>query len=249
MTDAPNPRAVLGANHPPDPFAAIDAHVADLMAEAWNWCDGEPIADQPGADAVARLIEAFREAGKLADEARREEARPFDEAKAAVQAKYAPLLAETKAMIGIIPRATTALKAALTPWLRAQEAERLAKAAEARREAEARAQAAAAAMRASDAANMAERAAAEAMVADAEAAARRAKAIEADRSHAHGDGKATGLRRHYRAAMTNRKAALVHYAATRPEALVAFLQGLADADVREGKRAIPGFDVIEEARV
>jgi hypothetical protein len=249
MPDDANPRAVIGANNPPDPFAAIDAHVSDLMDEARNWCDGAAIENDAQADAVAKLIDDFRAAQKAADDARKEEARPFDEAKAAIQAKYAPLLAETKAQTGAIPRALAALKATLTPWLQAkerarQEAERIA-----REEAQRKADEAANAARQAAASDLAAQEAAEAAVKAAQDAQADADRIARERSNAKGDGRAIGLRRSYRAVMTNRQAALKHYAANRPDDLIALLQKLADADVREGKRQIPGFEIIEEAKV
>jgi len=249
MADDANPRAIIGANNPPDPFAAIKAHVDDLMVEARNWADGAAIESQDQADTVARLIDDFRGAQKAADDARKEEAKPFDDGKAAVQTKYAELLAETKTQTGAIPRALAALKATLTPWLQMQEAARQEAARIAREEADRKAREAAEALRASDVTNLAEREAAEDLVAAAEAASREAAAIATDKAQARGDGRAIGLRRSYRAVMTNRREALLHYAQARPDDIGALLKRLADIDVREGKRAIPGFDVIEEARV
>ena len=108
---------------------------------------------------------------------------------------------------------------------------------------------AAEAMRATSMADLDGREEAEALVSAAEDAAAEAKRIEAARSHAKGDGRAIGLRTTYRPVMTDRKAALMHYLANRPDDIVATLQRLAEVDVREGKRTIPGFDVISEARV
>jgi hypothetical protein len=239
----------IGHNNPPDPFVAIKAHVDDLMTEAHNWADGASIESQDQADAVARLIDDFRQAAKAADDARKEEARPFDDGKAAVQAKYAALIAETKGQTGVIPRALAALKATLTPWLQKLERERQEAERKAREEAERKAAEAAAAMRASDAANLAEREAAEALVSDAKSAQAAADAVARAKSQAKGDGRAMGLRKTYRPILTDRKAALMHYAATRPDDLVSFLCRLAESDVREGKRTIPGFDVVEETKV
>jgi NADH dehydrogenase/NADH:ubiquinone oxidoreductase subunit G len=241
--------APLGHNNPPDPFAAIKAHVDDLMVEAKNFCDGAAVESQDQADTVARLIEDFRQAAKAADEARKEEARPFDEGKAAVQEKYAALIADTKSQKGAIVRALEALKATLTPWLQARELERQEAARKAQEEAAAKAAEAAAAMRAANPASLDDQEAAAEMVAGAEEAIKAAAALEKARSHAKGDGRAIGLRKTYRPILTDRKAALVHYAATRPDDLVAFLCRLAETDVREGKRSIPGFDVIEETKV
>lgn len=249
MADDANPRAIIGANGPPDPFEAIKVHVEDLMVEARNFCDGAPIESQAQADLVARLIDDFRGAHKAADEARKEDARPYDEGKARVQEKYAALIADTKAQKGQIVRALDALKATLTPWLQKLERERLERERAAREEARRKADEAAAAMRAASTADLSGREQAEALVADAKAAEAAANAIGRDKAHAKGDGRAIGLRKTYRPILADRKAALRHYAASRPDDLVAFLCRLAEQDVRDGKRQIPGFDVIEEARV
>jgi len=243
--------ASLGHNGPPEPtpFDAIETHVSDLMVEAKNWCDGTAIESQSQADTVAKLIDDFRKAEKAADTARKEEAKPFDDGKAAVQAKYAVLLADTKNQTGKIVLALAALKATLTPWLQRQEQERREAARLAQEEADRKAREAAEAMRSSDVSNIEAREEAESLVAAAEDAEAEAARIAKAKSHAKGEGRAIGLRTYYRAQMTDRKAALIHYAGTRPDDLVAVLQRLADTDVREGKRQIPGFDVIEESRV
>jgi hypothetical protein len=55
-----------------------------------------------------------------------------------------------------------------------------------------------------------------------------------------------GLRKTYTAVLTDRKrAAIVHYMHEQPDEFVALAQRLADADVRAGKRQIPGVDVVE----
>ena len=78
------------------PFDLIAEDADGLLTEARNWADGQPVASQAQADDVSRLIEALRLNAKAADDARKEENRPHDEAKAAVQAKYAPLWADPK---------------------------------------------------------------------------------------------------------------------------------------------------------
>jgi len=251
MADAATQAAGIGHNAPPEstPFEAVKVHVEDLMIEARNWADGQPIERQEEADAVARLIDDFRAAYKAADEARKEEARPFDEGKAEVQARYGALIADTKGQKGTIVRALEALKATLTPWLQAKERERLAAETEARTEAARKAQEAAQATQSINPADIGSVEQAEALVADAKDAAREADQLARDRSHAKGDGRAIGLRRVFVAVMNDRRAALNHYAATRPDDLVAFIQKLADEDVRAGKRQIPGFDVIVQSRV
>lgn len=248
MADGTNPRVVIGGNNPP-PFEAISLHVSDLMTEARAWCDGSAIENEAQAAAVAKMIDDFRLAYKAADEARKEEAKPFDDGKAAVQEKYGALIADTKSQKGQIVRALEALKATLTPWLQKLERERQAAAKAAQEEADRKAREAAEALRATSMADLEGREAAEAMVSAADDAAKDAKRIDQAKSHAKGEGRAIGLRTTYRAVMTDRKAALMHYLTNRPDDIVATLQRLADIDVREGKRAVPGFDVIAEQRV
>lgn len=85
---AENPRAVIGGNQPPEEIeapaltgrAAIDAHVADLIAEATNWADGSAIENEGQADSVSRLKRMLQQAIKLVDDAAAEEKRPHNEA-------------------------------------------------------------------------------------------------------------------------------------------------------------------------
>jgi len=249
VADGTNPRVVIGGNNPPDPFTAIEAHVSDLMVEAKNFCDGEAIENQQQADMVAKLIDDFRQAQKAADDARKEEARPFDEGKAAVQEKYAVLIADTKAQKGQIVRALEALKATLTPWLQRLERERQAAARAAQEEADRKAREAAEALRATSVADLEGREAAEALLSAADDAQAAAARIAASKSHAKGEGRAIGLRKTFRPVLTDPRAAVLHYMTAQREAFLDLVQKLAEADVREGKRQIPGFDVLEEARV
>jgi hypothetical protein len=241
--------ATIGHNNPPDPFTAIEAHVSDLITEAKNWADGSAIENQAQADAVAKLIDDFRAASKAADDARKEEAKPFDDGKAEVQAKYAVLLAETKAQTGSIPRALTALKATLTPWLQHLERERQAAAKAAQDEADKQAREAAEKLRATSMADMAGREEAEAIVAAAQAVQDSADALAKARSHAKGDGRAIGLRTTYRPVLTDPRAAVLHYMTDQREAFLDLVQKLAEVDVRNGKRQLPGFDVVAETKV
>ena len=242
MADDANPRIFVGANNPPpDPFGAIKAHIHDLYEEAKGFLDGEPIATEGRADAVAELLEQIRQAEKTADEARKEENRPFDEGKAAVQAKFAPLIADTKSVRGLTVLAAEACKAALAPWRQEQERIKREAADKARREAEeAAAKAAEAARAARD--DLAAQEQAEAAIRAADAAAKVAN--KAEKSATTG----TGLRSYFRPELTDGKAAASHYWATDRASCEAFFLSLAKADVIAGKRAIPGFLIVEERR-
>lgn len=243
---------LIGHNNPPveiesTPFEMSEVEIGDLYAEAKGFLDGEPINSQEMADAVSKLIDDLRKAAKRADERRVEENRPFDEGKAAVQAKYAPLIADTKTVKGKAVLAMEIAKKALAPWLQKLEDEKRAAAAAARaaaEEAERKAREALAATKASE--DLAAREAAEAMARQAQAAEAAATKAENDKAHAKGGARAMGLRSVWRAEMVDGRAAAAHYWTTRREDVDAFFQGLADADVRAGKRTIPGFNIIED---
>lgn len=229
------------------PFDLISESASDLLTEAHNWADGSAVETQAQADEVSRLIEELRQIAKAADEARKEENRPFDEAKAKVQARYAPLFADPKTKTpGKVFSAIEALKASLAPFLRKLDEEKREAERKAREEAEAKARAAQEAMRQAAANDLAAREEAEAKIAEAEAAAKAASAAAKDKAHATGGSRAMGLRTVWRAYLIDAHAAAAHYWRTNPDAFNAVLQKLADEDVRSGKRQVPGFDIQEE---
>lgn len=243
--------AEIGHNQGPplSPFEAVSVHISDLMIEARNWCDGAKVEDQAQADVVSRLIEDFRLAHQAADDARKEENRLFDEGKAAVQAKYAPLIADTKAQTGKTVLAMNALKAALKPFLDKLAAEKRAAEEAARAQAQRAAEEAAAAVRAAPVDDLAAREAAEELVEAARLAETAASRAAHDKAQAHGGSRALGLKKFYRAELVAPGDALRHYAVERNAELKEFLLGLAEIDVRAGKRQIPGFKVIEDTRL
>jgi hypothetical protein len=241
--DAPNPRIFEGANNPPapDPFGAIKADCDDLYAEAAPWLTGAPITTDEQAEEVDDLLRRARQAYEAAESQRLTEVAPLDEAKKAIQAKFHPLIGDTKAGKGSMIRLQEACKALLTPW-RAKKAAAAAAAAEAARQ-EAQKQAAAAAQAARDASGDLEAAeAAEALLREAAQAQR--EAGRATKAATTG----TGLRTTYVAVMTDRKAAVLHYMNRFQDDFLALTQRLADTDVRNGLRTIPGFDVKPEQR-
>lgn len=235
--------AAIGHNNPPaDPFEAVKVHIEDLYLEARNWLDGEPITTQAQADEVGRLLDMIREAEKAADEVRKELNKPFDEGKAAVQAKFAPLIADTKAVRGKTVLAAEACKAALAPWRQEQERLRQEAAAEARRVAEEAARVAAEAARAAAADDLAAQEKADAAIRQAEQAHK--VAAKADKAASTG----SGLRSYWSPTLTDGVVAARHYWTVNREACEAFFLSLAKQDVQAGKRTIPGFDVTEDRR-
>lgn len=229
------------------PFDLITTDAEDLLTEARAWADGKPVENQAQADDVSRLIEALRLNAKAADDARKEENRPFDEGKAAVQAKYAPFYADAKTKApGKVFTAIDALKAVLAPFLKRLDDEKREAERKAREEAEAKAREAAEAMRQANAADLEAREAAEAKVREAEAAAKAANAAGKDKAHATGGSRAMGLRSRWTATITDAREAAAHYWRDNPAAFLPVLQKLADDDCRAGKRSVPGVTFTEE---
>ena len=235
-----NPRVVLGNNNPPSPLALITERVDGLYDETKGWLDGEEIATQGAADGVAMLLHMIRQAEKEAKAAHEIEKAPHLAACRAVDAAYKPVT--TKAALAI-----SACKAALAPWLIRQEEAKRAAAEEERRGADEALAAAAAAIRSADHTNLEEIERTEEALAAAKKLDRKAGRAERDKAGAGADtGRAVSLRTRYVAHMTNAGEALKHYRLNEPQLLKEFLQGLADRDVRAGKRTIPGFSVEAE---
>lgn len=234
VADDFNPLAVKGHNQ--SPFDLIRQEIEDLYEEAKNWADGEPIASQEMHDAIESLRESLHEAGKRADALRVEEKRPLDEQVAEVQAKYNPLVQPKK---GKVDLAKSALDALLTPWRTRIAAEKAAEAARVAAEAEAARVAATEAIRASSG-NLAEREAAEELLADAKKLERQAG--RANKAATTG----TGLRTVWRAELVDEAAALDWFWGERPDAFRELIQSLADEAVRRGVRKVPGFVVRDE---
>lgn len=222
------------------PFDLLSEHLEDLISEARNFADGEPVTTPGQDEAVANLIEDLTTAAKDADAERVRENKPHDDARAAVQAKYAPLIADRKNRVpGKVWGAIDALKACRAPYLakldaEKREAERVAREAADKAAAEARE-----AMAQAAASDMAARDAAEEKVRAAEAADKAMKLAAND--------KVKGLRTVWGARITDTHAAAGHYWRTNPEAFTALLQKLADDDCRASKRSgIPGVEFFSE---
>lgn len=241
--------AVIGHNSGPDPFEAHRVNIEDLFSEAKNWLDGDPIASQEAADKVQQLLRMIQEAHKAADAERVKENIPFDEGKAEVQAKYAPLIADTKSVKGKTVLATGACKKALSPWLAKVAAEQAAAAKALRDAAEVVAAKAAEAMRQAPADDLTARETAEDAVSTAKAAEQAARAAGKARPQASGYGRAATLRDNWQPSLVDAQAAARHYWTINPQAFNAVLSKLAQDDVASGKRQIPGFEIVNRPSV
>lgn len=210
----------IGHNMPP-PFEAWSIHIEELF-EVANGI-GEAANDEQEA-ALDSLMDDFRKAKRDADKERAAEKKPHDDAAKAVQEKWKPLLNRCDIALDHI-------KKALTPY-RAAKVKAIEEAARKAREEAAAKQAEALASFAST--DLDDRYEAELIAKQAKAAQVAANKLERT---------ATGLRTVWRAEVTNRKDALLHYIKTQPEAFEALVQSLADRDARNEatRRDIPGI--------
>jgi hypothetical protein len=210
----------IGHNMPP-PFEAWSIHIEELFEMANGI--GEATNDEQEA-ALDSLMDDFRKAKRDADKDRAAEKKPHDDAAKAVQDKWKPLLTRCDIALDHI-------KKALTPY-RAVKLKAIEEAARKAREDAAAKQAEALASFAST--DLDDRYEAELIAKQAKAA--QVAANKLDRT-------ATGLRTVWRAEVTNRKDALLHYIQTQPEAFEALVQSLADRDARNEatRRDIPGI--------
>lgn len=246
---AVNPRAVMGGNNPPSEMTAFEAvkiNILDLYEEARQWFDGTPVETQEQADAVNTLKARIKDARKAAEDVRVAEIKPLQDKVDEIQSRFNELIGKNKTVTGLAIKAEEACNKALEPYLQELDRQQREAARLAREEAERKQQEALAAMRARDAANLEQREEAERLVREAKAAEAAASAAEKAKAHARGDGRATGLRTVHRAVMADRKEAAAWVWVDHNEALMTFIQDLADKAVRAGARKVPGFDVIEE---
>lgn len=239
-TDDFNPMAITSVpkTHNQPPEVAIFAEIDDLYDEAKNWADGEPITSAEMHDAITALYDGIHDAGKRADALRVEEKKPHDDAAKAVQDKYNPYVQAKK---GKVDRAKAALGDLLAAWRQKVAAEKAAEAARIAAEAEAARAAAQAAMQAS-AGNLAEREAAEELLADAKRLERGARRSEKAATTG------LGLRTVWVAVLENEEVAMDWCWERARAEVLAVAQRNADEAVRAGLRQVPGFVVREEKR-
>lgn len=233
-----------GSNRPPaaSPFEEVERDITDLYDEARLWLDGKPIASQDQADGLSNLLNMIRAARKKADELRVTEKKPHDDAAAAVQARFKPLLSSADL-------AADACKKALAPWLAKVEEEQQAAAAAARAEAEHTAMLAQEAFQSTDVTNLADRARAEQLSSVAKRAERQARRAEKVTPQAGNIGRTVALRTTYQGAIVNETEVAAHYWRTDRVSMLNHIQTLVDQDVRAGVRQIPGvrIDPIKQA--
>ena len=241
MTD--EARFTLGGNLPPlTPFELLAKEAEDLLSEACNWVDGMTVESQEQADALDGLLAQIKAAAKLAEERRKAEVKPFDEAKAEIQSKYNTLIGDTKTTgKGKLVLAQEAILKLLTPWRQKIDEEKRAAAEALRKAEEEKRQAAMAAFaKAREANDLAAKLEAERLAAEAAAAEKAAK--KADKAV----GQKTGLRVVVTAEIIDMSAfakwAWVHDKAALEEHFAARASDLA----KNGRRDMAGVNVTEQ---
>lgn len=223
------------------PFDEVSLEIEKLYDEAKNWADGTPIETEDQHKAVSDLYDALMAAGKAADELRVTEVTPLDKAKDAIQARYHPLIGDTKKGKGKVVLAKSALNSMLADWRQKLAAAKAEAAEKARREAEEERRKAEEAIRASAGDIEARERAEEALVLAKEAD---VFASRQERKAATGNG----LHTVWTAELSDPNAAVRHYWSVSQVPFIALVTELAAQDVRAGKRDIPGFTVTETKR-
>lgn len=237
LSDAIN----AGRNEPPDPAQAFSLHLDDLEEQARQFLDGDPIANEAQAEAVSRLLSMVRKASNDADEARKVEKKPHDDAAKEVQSKWKPILTKADLI------AETAKKV-LTPWLNKLADEQRAAAEAERQEAERLAAAAREALEKAGT-SLSARIGAEALLKAAGAADRTAKRAEKAKAHVEGGERAVGLRTTYKYEITDTTAFARWVWGNRKNDMATFLDGIAAKEARQGPRTIPGLLIEIDCKV
>lgn len=236
--------AEMGHNNPPadDGLDDLRKQIDDAYGEARLWLDGERVANQDQADALATLYGILDKAGKLAESERKAAKQPHLDAGEAVDAAFKPLVDKAD-------KARKAVKLAIQRWnddlaeIQRKEAERV------RLEALAASEAALKlAQEAAQSGNLSDMEAAEQEISNAAVLADMAKKAEGAKAVTRAEGvRGIGsVPMRWNAYLVDAKDALAHYRATQPEALKAWLLDQAQKDTKAGSRVIPGFVIKNE---
>lgn len=234
-----NVHAGIGHNSG-SPFAGA-AKAVDLMwIEAAHWLDGSVAQSQAEADAIGRILADTRDARKAADKARRDEAKPFDDGKAEVQARYKPLLDRCDLI-------ADGAKKALAPFLAAQERAKRYAEAVAREAAEAARKASSEAF--ARAQGIEDRERAEAKAVEARNAEIAARAAANDTAGAKGGARKIGLRTTVVPEITDLHALMGWIWTNDRSALAGFAETYVAGAFRAGQREMAGVRAVERETV
>ncbi len=234
---------MMGHNNPPSVFEGMQTEIQDLYGEAKNWCDGEPVETDEQEQAVSNLMAQIRDAEKRTDALRKDETKPLDDQKKEIQDKFNTLIGKNKSVTGLTVMALEACKKAVEPYRqkKAAQAAELArvereKALEAERVAQAK-------MReAQDSADLEKREEAEQALKEAKQAEKSAKS--ANKAATTG----LGLRRSYRAEITDMDLAVKHFWTLTPQPFHELTKQLAQQHANRQGGNIPGVIIHEDRK-
>lgn len=226
--------ATIGDNGGPplDPFAPHETHIGDLLELAEGALHGNAIETPEQAAAVDEILGDIKKAGAALEATRKAENKPFDDGKAAVQAKAKPLAAKLDIA------KDTAIKA-LTPWRLAEQAAKDAEQKRLREEADRLAAEARAKFVHTAPTDLASRFEADELAKVAKRA--NAAANKIDRS-------ATGLRTYWTAQVTDYGVLLAHMKQTDPDGLKAMLDEYVERQKNAGVRILAGVEITEHRK-
>lgn len=81
-------------NNPPDPIDEALAPYGDVISEAENWLDGQPVENEGQMKEVDKLLRGIKDAVKAVAAAEESEAKPIYDQWKAAKARYAPTLTD-----------------------------------------------------------------------------------------------------------------------------------------------------------
>lgn len=137
-----NSQASIGDNNPPDPIDEALAPFGDVISEAENWLDGEPVTNEDQMKAVDTILKGIKDALKEVKAGEESEAKPIYDTWKAAKARWKPTIDDLERIKKGLAACTDAFKKKLADEKREAERKAWAEAEKARKEAEAAAQAA-----------------------------------------------------------------------------------------------------------
>lgn len=207
-----NPRAVIGANNPPDPIDTISAQYEADRIEAENWTDGSAVENDDQMECVDTLRAAMRKWRIALEAGQKSATAPLYDAYKREGERWKPTIEDAKRIEGCLVAAVDGYKHKLSAEREAAERAARAEANRKMREAEE------AALQAAASDLEAQRAAAEAQRIAAEAAAQAKAAAEATQAASRGTRQVT------RYEITDHRALLNWIARNDRDAVTAFIE-------------------------
>lgn len=220
------------------PFDEVSLEISELYEQI---AGVTAIENEAQHEAVTALFEALHDAGKRAEELRKEMVKPFDEGKAKVQEQFHPLIGDTKKGKGKVIRGKEVLQDVLGPWRKRLAEEKAAAARKAAEEAEAERMAAIEAMRQSSG-DIEAREQAEQMLTSADQAERFAK--QAHKQATTG----LGLRTVWTARIVDQRAAVLSAMKREPEKFIELSLEIGKRAATSGVREMSGYEIYSEAK-